>query len=79
MSTSSRKSLDKHVCLKRGESKAEMRAQEKSEKEKIAPFSFEESPKPLQKSLNLVPDSSKVEINKKGSTIAPFNYDDDDE
>eukprot|EP00512_Aurantiochytrium_limacinum_P002429 CAMPEP_0171498190 /NCGR_PEP_ID=MMETSP0958-20121227/7710_1 /TAXON_ID=87120 /ORGANISM="Aurantiochytrium limacinum, Strain ATCCMYA-1381" /LENGTH=77 /DNA_ID=CAMNT_0012032557 /DNA_START=87 /DNA_END=320 /DNA_ORIENTATION=- len=76
---SSRQSLDKHVCLKRGQSKAELRAQERSEMEKIAPFSFEESPKPLKKSLGLVPDSSKVEINKKGPTIAPFNYDPEDE
>jgi len=65
---------DNHVCLKRGASLAEMKAKERSEKEKIAPFSFEKSPKPLKKCVGLVPDSSVVEVNTDGKVVAPFNY-----
>eukprot|EP00514_Thraustochytrium_sp_LLF1b_P013583 CAMPEP_0184542976 /NCGR_PEP_ID=MMETSP0199_2-20130426/2574_1 /TAXON_ID=1112570 /ORGANISM="Thraustochytrium sp., Strain LLF1b" /LENGTH=74 /DNA_ID=CAMNT_0026936941 /DNA_START=357 /DNA_END=581 /DNA_ORIENTATION=+ len=67
---------DGHVCLKRGASLAEMKAKTKEEKEKIAPFSFEKSLKPLKKCVNLKPDTSMVEINSKGKKVAPFNYQD---
>lgn len=63
-----------HVGLKRGESLAEMKAEEKEEKSKIAPFAFEEKVKPLKKTLNLEPNTSTVEVNAKNKKVAPFNY-----
>lgn len=63
-----------HVGLKRGKSLAEMKAAERAEKEKIAPFAFEDGPKPTAKCLGLTPDCSASEMNNKNSTVAPFNY-----
>jgi hypothetical protein len=62
-----------HVCLKRGASAAEMRAQLTEEKQKIAPFALESSTKPLIKGISLVPNGSFAEVNRDLKTIAPFH------
>jgi len=70
-----RPSKTKHVTLQRGTSEAESFASRREEFAKIAPFAFEKNkPKPLKKCLNLVPDSSVVELNEKKYELAPFNY-----
>jgi hypothetical protein len=66
---------NQHVNLKRGDSEAELKAKRTSVKEKIAPFSFQEPPKPLRPTLGLEPNTSTVEINNRTKRVAPFHYD----
>jgi hypothetical protein len=73
MSSKARSASQDHVCLKRGASQAEMRAQLTEEKQKIAPFALEESTKPLIKGISLVPNGSFAEVNRDLKTIAPFH------
>jgi hypothetical protein len=73
MSAKARSESQEHVCLKRGASAAEQRAQLAEEKHKIAPFALETSTKPLMRGLSLVPNGSFAEVNRDLKTIAPFH------
>ncbi len=64
---------EKHVNLKRGKSEAELKAAERAEREKVAPFAYEDDAKHVRTTIGLEVDASTVELStEQRQLISPF-------